>query len=336
MIRLQVIECGSATSLQDAGRSGYRRFGVAMSGAMDLGALAVANARVGNRLDQGALEFAFVGGRFRVAGGDLYVAVAGPSCNLTVAGRTVPSVSGTLAVDGQEIVFGPVRQGVFGYLAVAGGFALEPELQSCSVHWRSGIGGRTLVAGDELPCVGAKHFAGGTIAAPLPLSGPIRIMAGPQEDHFLEEALGKLQSEEFKVLSISDRMGIKLDGPALRHSKGGNIISDGVLPGNIQVPGDERPVVLMRDCQTSGGYPKIATVISADLDRLAQIPPGHSVRFTAVSREEAVRAACASAQGRSSLRQRVGKQDIFLENTGLLDANLIDGVVDARPSKIAE
>jgi allophanate hydrolase subunit 2 len=154
-------------------------------------------------------------------------------------------------------------------------------------------------------------------------------MFGPQDDHFTDAALAALTATDWTVMPRSDRMGCRLDGAVLPHARGFNIVSDGVVPGSVQVPGDGRPIVLMRDCQTTGGYPKIATVIGPDLDRLAQVPPGGTVRFAAVARTEAVAAAAALRQridGLAALARPAGADP---SSEDLLALNLIGGVVDA-------
>ncbi len=331
MIALEVESCGPGTSVQDAGRIGFRRFGVSAAGAMDQRALAVSNAVVGNPLTGAAIEFTLLGGSFVVTGGRLSLALSGPGCVLSIAGRPVPADVAAAAEAGDRVTVGPVRQGVYAYLAVGGGFALDPEMGSCSVHRRSGIGGRMLAAGDRLACAGrtgASSSAGAPVI-PAESTGLIRVIPGPQDDYFAPQAMVSLLSEAFVVQLDSDRMGCRLRGPALDHIRGYNIVSDGVVPGSIQVPGDRQPIVLMRDCQTTGGYPKIATVISADLDRMAQAQPGTALRFAAVTRDEAVAAARQRALGLARMARAAGEQARLPTTEALLAVNLISGMVNA-------
>ncbi len=294
MTTLVVRKCAGFGTVQDAGRFGYRRFGVPVAGAMDRCALAVANTLVGNPPDAAAVELVLAGGRFVLADGPALVAVAGPGATLAVDGQTIPECQSARAAAGAEIAVGGARGGLFAYLAVSGGIAVPEVMGSRSVHARTGIGGAMLRAGERLP-VGPSR---GT--APMCLPGPamppeggaeFRILAGPQFDEFEPQAGALLCSEPFSIDTQSDRMAYRLRGPALIHPGGHNIVSDGVVPGAIQVPGDMHPLVLMRDCQTTGGYPKIATVISADLPRLAQTRPGREIRFRMVARPEALAAA---------------------------------------------
>ena len=220
-------------------------------------------------------------------------------------------------------------QGV-AYLAVAGGFLTPPMLGSRATYARAGLGGvdgRALAAGDRLPCA---PFAGdpqhALQAAPLlHPGGAIRVIPGPQADHFTPAALASFYSEPWTLTPARDRMGLRLAGPRLVHVPGGaDIVSDGVTPGAIQVPADGQPIVLLADCQTVGGYPKIATVIRADLPRLAHLPPGAEIRFVAVDATHAAEARAAQARllagWRTTLRPAARHGDIPTET--LLAANL--------------
>jgi biotin-dependent carboxylase-like uncharacterized protein len=327
MSALTVEACGPGTTVQDAGRTGFRRFGVSTAGAMDRLALALANVLVGNHPGTAAVEFTLVGGRFRTV--DTTVAVAAVGAFLTVDGRPIPAGSGALAGPGASIAVGPARGGVYAYLAVGGGIDSPPAMGSRSVHRRSAIGGGPLGPGDMLPLGPDGADVPRRLPLPEPTTGPIRLMFGPQDDHFTDAALAALTATDWTVMPRSDRMGCRLDGAVLPHARGFNIVSDGVVPGSVQVPGDGRPIVLMRDCQTTGGYPKIATVIGPDLDRLAQVPPGGTVRFAAVARTEAVAAAAALRQridGLAALARPAGADP---SSEDLLALNLIGGVVDA-------
>ena len=320
--------------MQDWGRTGWRRFGVPTSGAMDRLALAHANTLVGNSPDEAGVEFMLRGGAFTVSGAPLLLAVSGPGARLRISGQDVAAGSAGRSEPGDQVVISDVRGGVFAYLAIAGGVAREPELGSRSLHRRSGIGGRPVAEGEML-AVRDPSAAGRPVrTTPLPAmpSGPIRVIPGPQEDCFTREATELLVTTPYRVLPQSDRMGCRMQGARLRHLAGHDIISDGVLPGAIQVPGDGQPIVLFRDGPTTGGYPKIATVISADVDRLAQIPPGSSVRFAGADLGEAVSAARSMRRVLRSLAGRSG--GVWIPHTArLLAENLIDGVVDARQDR---
>jgi biotin-dependent carboxylase-like uncharacterized protein len=334
MIDVEVKACGAMTSLQDGGRRGYQRFGVSPSGAMDVRSLAVANALVGNPVAMAAVEFVNLGGTFTCSGGDLRLALAGADCPLSIDEVPVAPRTAAILREGQTAQVGHARSGTFAYLAVAGGFAIEPQLGSLSFHLRSRLGGlhgAPLRPGDRLPCRGDAQ--GGELMR-LPHDAPaaeqaIRVMLGPQDDYFTADAIRTFLTEEFTVSPQADRMGFQLSGPPIEHAKGFNIVSDGIVTGHVQVPGNGQPIVLMRDRQTAGGYPKIATVISADLDRFAQLRPGSAVRFRAVARDEAVAAACALRDWIAALPSALAPVRIDLTTEHLLGVNLIGGAVDA-------
>lgn len=326
MTELEIVQCGPGVSVQDAGRYGFRRFGVSTAGAMDRRALALANTLAGNPPDAAALELPLAGAEFRVVGGPILLAAHGPGTTLAVSGRAVSEQSSVRLADGDVVMIGPPREGVYGYVAVAGGILTRPVLGSRSCHRRSGIGGDVLSPGDRLPC------GGGSGNAPLSFpegamhdsGGAVRIVPGPQADYFEEATWLRLLSSSYRISPRSDRMGLRLEGPVLQSSMGHDIVSEGVVSGSVQVPGDGSPIVLGRDCQTTGGYPKIATVISADLDRLAQVPMGRDVRFRMVSAGDAIDAARRSAFWRSSLK--LAAEPVSDSLPDLLTHNLIGGI----------
>jgi 5-oxoprolinase (ATP-hydrolysing) subunit C len=331
MSELLVETCGALTTIQDSGRFGLRRFGVSAAGAMDATALARANALVGNAPDTAAIEFCLMGGRLRLEGGPALVAFSGATCNLTAGGRVLDADSSVRLADGERLVIGPMRESVYAYLAVAGGIRRAPDMGSLSVHRRSGIGGRPLLQGDRLPLADEAGEAQPRRLPPAKtLRGdPIRLMPGPQDDLFTQRALETLVREEFAISAQVDRMGCRLEGPKIEHAGSFNIISDGIVPGSIQVPGDGQPIVLLRDGQTTGGYPKIATVISADLDRFTQLPPGSAVRFDFVTREEALAAARYRKQQITSFLESTEPLNLISPANVLFSSNLISGVTNA-------
>ena len=332
MNSLRVESCGPGTLIQDIGRFGLRRFGVSTSGAMDRMSLATANLLAGNDPDCAAVEFTLQGGTMRNGGEIAMVAVFGSGCSLTVNHRNIPPNRSALAMPGEQIVVGPPRNGVFAYFAVSGGIRTPLQMGSRSTHPRSGIGGRRLMPGDELPCGGrgiVPVIRQVDTPSPVPGDLPVRIMLGPQVHRFTTTGLQTFLNGSYRIASSSDRMAYRLAGPKVEHDGDFNIISDGVLPGSIQIPGDCLPIVLLRDCQTTGGYPKIATVISADMDRLAQRPPGSTVHFLEVSPDQAVQAARAYADTFSHLPSRVRILARRPSSSLLSKLNLVDGVVDA-------
>lgn len=338
MTGLRVMACAAGASIQDMGRFGMRRFGVSTSGAMDGMALAHANVLAGNPAGTAAIELTFAGAAFQVEGGRLLVAVGGPGATLEIAGRPVAPHRSAIAMPSDTVKVGPVVGGVYGYLAVAGGICTPPHLGSRSLHLRSGIGGRPIQTGDHLPCkpVDERASERALPEPPAPSSEPLRIVPGPQEAHFIADAMTTFVSSTYRVDPKSDRMAIRLDGPGLAHAGDFNIVSDGVVPGSIQVPGDGQPLILMRDCQTTGGYPKIATVISADLDRLAQSAPGSALRFRVVTMAEAIAAARVAEDQRKALQASTFAAPRTPTSEQLLAHNLIDGVVHGLAPNMTE
>lgn len=330
---LRVLDCGAATSLQDGGRRGYLRYGLSGSGPMDQLALAAANALVGNPPDAAGIEFGMGGGRFRVEGGSVRLALAGAPCPMRVEGEPVAAHCSLLLREGAELRIDRPREGAFAYLAVSGGLDVTPVMGSVSLHLRAALGGldgRTLRAEDRLnlrdPAPSGERDL---MLAPVPLdrAAPVRIVLGPQDDRFTKAALDTLLNETFTVSNRADRMGYQLDGPEVAHRDGFNIVSDATVAGSIQVPGSGRPIILLADRQTTGGYPKIATVISADLRRVAQRRPGESLRFEAVDVATAVRLARERAADIAALTGKLRPATDAVDR--LLTANVAGDAIDA-------
>jgi len=224
------------------------------------------------------------------------------------------------------------------YLAVAGGFAIAPFMGSLSTYARAGIGGfkgRKLAADDIVPLKLDSAPAGDErkLGGPFDYgSGPIRVIWGRQDDYFSEAGRQTFVSAEYTVSKEADRMGIRFEGPIIEHSKGADIISDGIGPGAIQVPGAGLPIVLLGDRQTVGGYSKIATVASVDLPRLGRLLPGRTVRFAAVSVEEAesLRREQDARVQRAIASLQIARPAGGIDLARLYEENLIDGIVYER------
>jgi 5-oxoprolinase (ATP-hydrolysing) subunit C len=333
MSKLVVLSIGPASSVQDGGRHGTQRYGLTPSGAMDRLALAAANALAGNPLFTAAIEIGPLGASFTAREGAVRLALAGATRNAEISGRAVAPDTSMMLAEGETLTLGFARGGSFSYLAIEGGIAGEPEFGSLAVNARAGLGSpypRPLQAGDELQTLAASAAAECRIDLPSAVEGPIRVLMGPQDDEFAEDAKKLFLDSEWKISATSDRMGYRLEGPVIRHLHGHNIVSDGTVNGSIQVPGNGAPIVLMPDRGTSGGYPKIATVITADLGRFAQLPPGQGFRFKAVSMAEA-QAELRKFEGLlRTLPARVKPIDNFdLNIEALRDANVAGAAVSA-------
>jgi len=333
MSKLVVASIGPASSVQDHGRPGAQRYGLTSSGAMDRLSMAAANALVGNEPLSAAVEVGPFGAAFTAHEGAVRVALAGAVRNADIAGRSVAFDTSMTLADGETLTLGFARGGAFSYLAIEGGISGEPMFGSLAVNARAGLGSpypRPLQPGDELQVVPATGAAEYRIELPAVGAAPIRVVMGPQDDEFPDDAKTLFLDSEWKISATSDRMGYRLEGPVIKHLHGHNIVSDGTVNGSVQIPGNGQPIVLMPDRATTGGYPKIATVITADFGRFAQMPAGHSFRFKAVSVSEAQAAAREFAELLRTLPDRLrGIENFDLNIEALRDANVAGSAVSA-------
>jgi biotin-dependent carboxylase-like uncharacterized protein len=300
---------------------------------MDRLALAAANALVGNAPFAAAIEIGPFVATFTASEGAVRVALAGASRSADIAGRAVASDTSMTLADGESLKLGFARGSTFSYLAIEGGIAGEPMFGSLSVNARAGLGSpypRPLQAGDEFHTAAGSGATERRIDLPAIGNGPIRVVLGPQNDEFGKDVIDLFLDSEWKISATSDRMGYRIEGPALKHLHGHNIVSDGTVNGSIQVPGNGQPIVLMPDRGTSGGYPKIATVISADFGRFAQIPAGTGFRFKAIGMAEAQAELRKFAELLRTLPDRIGDIESFdLNIEALQDANVAGVAVSA-------
>jgi biotin-dependent carboxylase-like uncharacterized protein len=332
MSKLVISAIGPASSVQDAGRFGAQRYGLPPSGAMDRLALAAANALVGNAPFAAAIEIGPFGATFTAREGAVRVALSGAPRNADIAGRAVAFDTSMTLADGESLTLGFARGGSFSTLAIEGAIQGELTFGSLAVNARAGLGSpypRPLQAGDELQVTAASDATQQRIELPAAAKGPIRVVMGPQDDEF-GDATKLFLDSEWKISATSDRMGYRLEGPEIRDLHGHNIVSDGTVNGSIQVPGNGQPIVLMPDRGTTGGYPKIATVITADLGRFAQIQAGRAFRFKAVGMAEAQAEARNYAALLRSLPDRLRAIENFdLNLEALRDANVAGSAVSA-------
>lgn len=333
MSKLVISSIGPASSVQDGGRPGSQRYGLTPGGAIDRLALAAGNTLVGNKAFAAAVEIGPFGASFTAREGTVRVALSGAPRNADIAKRPVAFESSVTLADGETLTLGFARGAAFSYLAIEGAIEGEPMFGSLSVNARAGLGSpypRPLQAGDELKVAAASGVAERRIDLPAAVNGPIRVVLGPQDDEFSEEAKSLFLDSDWKISATSDRMGYRLEGPVIKHLHGHNIVSDGTVNGSIQVPGNGAPIVLVPDRGTSGGYPKIATVISPDLGRFAQIPAGLAFRFKAISMAEAQAEARKFAELIRTLPDRLRDIENFdLNLEALHDANVAGSAVNA-------
>lgn len=279
---LEVLATGPLATVQDLGRTGLAALGVGRSGAADTAALRLANRLLENPEDAAAVEVTFGGLEVRARGG-MFVAVTGAVGPVTVEGRPVGQAAVTWLPDGATLRLGPPTAGLRSYLAVRGGIDVSPVLGSRSTDILAGLGPSRPVVGDRLP-VGPAPVAGPSVDV-APVTVPtaddvvLRVVAGPREDWFTPGSLRLLLTSSYAVTSESDRVGMRLSGPVLERARSGELSSEGMVTGALQVPPDGQPTLFLADHPVTGGYPVIGVVLGDDIGLAAQARPGQSLRF---------------------------------------------------------
>lgn len=290
--RLAVLAAGPHVTLQDGGRAGFLRFGVPASGAMDRTALAMANVVLGNPPGATAIEVSPGGLTLALEGAPLRLALAGGGFIAETETGRYGSNTAFLLLPGQTLTLRPGPWGSWCVLAVAGQIQAPLWLGSTSTHAASGFGGGALVPGRVLAITDPRSAPAAPLRFPCPVwARPRRILhvtLGPQDRHFAPETLETFLSSPFRLSRAFDRMGLRLDGPPLPPEGALSIPSEPVLRGSVQVSGDGVASILMADHQPTGGYPKIATLVSTDTDAVAQLRPGDALRFVALSPRQAL------------------------------------------------
>lgn len=297
--RFEVLVPGLQTTVQDLGRWGHQAQGVPVAGPMDPFAHRLANALIGNPREAATLEITLVGPELRF-GDDRLIAVSGAQFGLTVDNAPIGHETAVRVRAGSILRFGARVNGARAYLAIEGGINVPVVLGSRSTHLPSATGGwhgRALQKGDVLPLGPSRPGAEppqplASVATPEVLPGSdaidarpvvVRVLPGPQDDQFVDTALTQLTSQPYRVGIDSNRMGYRLEGPVVAHASGPDIVPDATPVGTLQVPGSGQPVLLMADRQTTGGYAKLATIISADIGVVAQVTPGQRIAFQVVT-----------------------------------------------------
>jgi biotin-dependent carboxylase-like uncharacterized protein len=255
------------------------------AGAMDRFGMACANALVGQAWDAPVIEIGPLPMRLKVKEGTIRCAVAGAQRGMTLNGAPLPMHESFTLTEDEVLVMRAAKGGVFSYLAFEGGISGTPSFGSFSVHRRAGLGSplaRPFEGGDELDVGTAQAGSERNLSVPQAQTGPIRCVLGPQDDYFSQDMVDQFFATDWVISATSDRMGYRLEGPPLTHARSPNIVSDGIAYGSLQIPGNGQPLLLLADRGTTGGYPKIATVITADLGRAAQTPVGTVIRFQPV------------------------------------------------------
>ena len=289
---ITILNPGLLTTVQDFGRIGYQQFGVPVSGVVDPRAMSIANILVDNPEDEAVLECTMLGPQicFHAANA---IAITGGDLGPTIDNQPIPNYAAIRVEAGQVLRFAGLRSGCRAYIAFAGGLDIAPVMGSRSTYMKAKIGGvegRKLQKDDvikfrkpnpDLRGLNIRHISPEFVPR---LEYKLRVVLGPQDDMFTEHGIGTFLSESYVVTPEFDRMGCRLDGEIIEHKgESGDIISDGIAFGAIQVPTAGKPIIMLSDRQTTGGYTKIANVISADFRILAQLKAGDRVRFAQVS-----------------------------------------------------
>lgn len=324
---LKVLSCGPAVSLQDLGRPGHIAEGLTRGGAMDPLALREAAALLGQPLTA-ALEMTGMGGTFE-ATTDLAIALTGAPMQASLDGTPLRWHASHALPKGARLEIGGVRKGAIGYLTVAGGFDTAPQMGSRSAHVSAGLG-RALAAGDVLPVAPSKAARTGLGLTPENRfeGGTIRMVRSLQSALYGEEMLADFAHTAFTRDPRANRQGIRLDPPeglSFLAIGGLTVVSEIIAPGDIQVTGDGAPFVLMREHQTTGGYPRIGTVLPCDLPKVAQAPLGATIRFELLSLEDAITAERRARSAGPGTPQPLIRDPADIPD--LLSYTLIDGVI---------
>ena len=294
MATINIIRPGLFTSIQDKGRWGYQKFGMSVGGVMDSFASRIANLLVNNYEYEGLFETTFSGIEMEFNCNEI-ISITGSNINPKINGKSVLMWTSLLVNKGDILSTSASLSGIRSYIAFSRGLDVPLIMGSKATYTRGKVGGfkgRKLKAGDQIK-LGKKNLS--SWGAYLPVryipkymkEDIITLVLGPQDDYFNKEAIDTFLQSKYTISSDADRMGYRLDGPKVNHLKGPDIVSDGVVFGSVQIPGHGLPIVMMADRQTIGGYTKIGTVITPDLDKLGQMGPGGIIRFKAIGVEEA-------------------------------------------------
>ena len=297
MKSIKIIDKGMLTTIQDLGRFGYQRYGVTPSGVMDEYSAKMANILVGNELEAPVIETTFKGAAIEFSG-DSSIAITGGDNIILLNDIEVPMWESIRIKNGDIVKMNFCKSGVRNYISIHGGFDIPKVLGSYSTNIKSKLGGfegRALENDDVIPLKNIpSSFIHKTLSnQDIPKfsgSETIGVILGPQDDEFTEEGHKTFFNSEYEVSKEGDRMGIRFLGEKVDHINGADIISDGISFGAIQIPGNGQPIIMMADRQTTGGYTKIGNVITADLYKVAQLPPGSKVKFQQFEEQEAIEA----------------------------------------------
>jgi antagonist of KipI len=290
----QVLKPGMFTTVQDTGRYHYLRYGVPISGAMDVFSLVVADVLVGNNCNDACVETTLIGPELEALR-RTQIAITGGTASPKINGSSVPMWQTLEMCEGDVVSFGRMETGCRSYLAIRGGINTSLVLGSRSTFVRGGFGGiegrqlKTMdtIEGFDAPLLEVEYSTPEELQSQFTGDFKVHVVLGPQEDMFTERGIITFLSNPYKITLEADRMGYRLEGPIIEHKEKADIVSDALLPGAIQVPRDGKPIVIMRDAQTTGGYAKIAVAITPDVSLLGQAKPNDTIEFSKITVQQA-------------------------------------------------
>ena len=310
---IQIINGGFLTTIQDMGRYGYQETGMSVSGVMDTRAASLANILVGNDTNEAVIEITMMGPTMKFTEDEI-IAVTGGDLGAKIDGKPVERYRAVLVKAGQTLSFMGMYGGSRAYIAFAGGLDIPVVMGSRSTNIKCGLGGfkgRRLLDGDYISFRAKRRYLPYFLSRSLDLNEfdqdniTLRVIMGPQDDAFTAAGKETFLSSEYVVTSEFDRMGCRLEGPFIASKATTDIISDGIAFGSVQVPSHGKPIILLADRQTTGGYAKIATVISVDIPKLVQRKTDHKVKFQAVTVEEAQELLALEAKEMNEFRHQI-------------------------------
>lgn len=319
---IEILQSGLYTSVQDFGRVGYQDVGFSVCGAMDKKSLAIGNLLVDNQEDEAGLEITLIGPKIKFTK-ENFIAITGGDLSPKINGKTAEMYKAIFVKKDDVLSFENAKTGARAYIAFCGGLKIDKVMGSKSTNVKCSLGGykgRILKEGDFIKFSSPKNYLPNYLSRKLDFKLEeenevvLRVILGPQDEAFTKKGIDTFLNEKYEVTKEFDRMGCRLDGPTIEHKTSADIISDGIVLGSIQVPSHGKPIIMLSDRQTTGGYTKIATVISVDIEKLAQRKIGDKIRFEEISLEKAQRIYRNEIEKKKELRKRINRPCIEILN----------------------
>ena len=340
MQKVIVKDSGPLTTVQDSGRFGYQKFGMPTAGVMDKYSYKIANLLVDNKEDEAVLEYTLKGPKLKFEN-DAIIAVTGAESIVKVNGEKIKMWQSHYIEKGSVLEISPAKQGLRGYISFKNGLEIPEIMGSKSTYLRGNLGGyegRKLKDGDVLKInkkVSRESYALKSLEKkyrPDFSQKKIRVILGPQDDYFTQNGISKFFNGEFKVSTQADRMGYRLEGPEIEHKDGADIISEGIAEGSIQIAGNGKPIIMLADSQTTGGYTKIATVIKSDIDIVSQKRPGDLISFEKIDLKKAQKL----IKKRKEIYESIKKKDYKLSDPKYYNIKINNKAFDVKLREIRQ